>query len=199
MLEKQFIYYCAPTLAGIKTASLFSHKFQNKNNFLNDILILHDMFSKKGVVVDVLNIKDGRALVYVYRPEMLIKDLSDKKAREILIRYGYDQAFLDSFEDGCDHKKTEMFLEKVLFFLKARLEMHTCFPHEIGLFLGYPAGDVYEFIRQKGKNCMYCGMWKVYCNVDKTKELFEKYKHCNLVYRQVYNNGRNISDMIVSA
>ncbi len=36
------------------------------------------------------------------------------------------------------------------------------FPHEIGLFLGYPPEDVCGYIRNKGK-CQKCtGHWQVY-------------------------------------
>ena len=36
------------------------------------------------------------------------------------------------------------------------------FPHEIGIFLGYPLADVAGFIRNKGRNCKCIGTWKVY-------------------------------------
>lgn len=36
------------------------------------------------------------------------------------------------------------------------------FPHEIGFFFGYPAEDVFAFIREKGHNYKLVGDWKVY-------------------------------------
>ena len=36
------------------------------------------------------------------------------------------------------------------------------FPHEIGVFLGYPLADVIGFIENRGKNFTACGYWKVY-------------------------------------
>lgn len=46
------------------------------------------------------------------------------------------------------------------------------FPHEVGLFLGYPLDDVTGFIEQKGKNYKCCGIWKVYGNEKQTQMLF---------------------------
>ena len=41
------------------------------------------------------------------------------------------------------------------------------FPHEIGLFLGYPFEDVMGFIENKGENYLCSGCWKVYsCEQD---------------------------------
>ena len=36
------------------------------------------------------------------------------------------------------------------------------FPHEIGVFLGYPLEDVVGFIRHRGKCFTCCGCWKSY-------------------------------------
>lgn len=184
MLEKELIYYCAPTLAGMKTANLFSHKFQEKDKFLKDIFALNNTANDKGVQIDILSIKKNRALIYVYREKSLLKDLKSSKASKILNSYGYDV-----------NGTVEDYIEN----LKLRLEMTICFPHEIGLFLGYPAEDVAEFIRQQGKNCKFCGLWKVYCNVDDAKALCAKYEHCQTVYRRVFNKVGNIAQMIVSA
>ncbi len=184
MLEKDLIYYCAPTLAGMKIANLFSHRFQNKAEFLKNVLELNSTANKKGVKIDILCIKNNRALVYVYREKQLIMNLKNNLAAEILRKCGYD---------------INANVENYIAYLKSRFGMDICFPHEIGLFLGYPAEDVWEFICHKGKNCKYCGLWKVYFNVDDAKALCDKYEHCQSVYRRVFNNGGDINRMIVSA
>ena len=48
--------------------------------------------------------------------------------------------------------------------MRSRLAQREDFPHEIGLFLGYPLGDVIGFIKNAGQNCKCVGCWKVYCN-----------------------------------
>ena len=55
------------------------------------------------------------------------------------------------------------------------LFLEESFPHEIGLFLGYPLGDVGGFLRHGGKNYIFSGYWKVYTRPAKTAELFRKF------------------------
>jgi len=45
-------------------------------------------------------------------------------------------------------------------------------PHEIGIFLGFPADDVAGFIRNKGHNYLLCGYWKVYKDMDRAMRIF---------------------------
>ena len=83
--------------------------------------------------------------------------------------------------------------------LKERLRTSACFPHEIGLFLGYPLPDVIGFIRNRGRNCKCCGFWKVYSNEWETRQLFEKFRKCLRVYAQVLVSERSIAQLTVVA
>ena len=49
------------------------------------------------------------------------------------------------------------------------------FPHEIGIFLGYPLWDVRGFLENEGKNFAYLGYWKVYRDVQNAKLLFQRF------------------------
>lgn len=84
-----------------------------------------------------------------------------------------------------------------------RLSKRICesesFPHEIGLFLGYPLGDVTGFIENKGKNSLYTGFWKVYCNKNETLKIFEKYKKCKKVYQKLYKGGKPLMQLTATA
>jgi len=101
--------------------------------------------------------------------------------QELLKNYGYE----------------DFSLEKSLLHLKKRLHGYKCFPHEIGIFLGYPLEDVKGFIDNKGKNCQSCGFWKVYCNAGEKEALFDKYRKCTRIYRQVFEAGRKLPQMTV--
>lgn len=46
------------------------------------------------------------------------------------------------------------------------------FPHEIGLFLGYPLEDVAGFMELGPCSCKCTGCWKVYGNVEAAKKKF---------------------------
>ena len=60
--------------------------------------------------------------------------------------------------------------------LCARLSTGGDFPHEVGLFLGYPVEDVIGFIENKGKNCLCCGCWKCYSNACAAQKAFDKFR-----------------------
>lgn len=70
--------------------------------------------------------------------------------------------------------------------LQMRMIQTADFPHEIGLFLGYPVEDVLGFLENKGKNYSYCGHWKVYSDVERAKKLFAQYDRCrNTLCRKI--------------
>ena len=73
------------------------------------------------------------------------------------------------------------------------------FPHEIGLFLGYPVEDVHGFIVNGGKNFCCSGCWKVYCNQCEKEKLFRRYKKCGAVYLRLFQNGRSVWQLTVAA
>ena len=73
------------------------------------------------------------------------------------------------------------------------------FPHEIGIFLGYPLGDVIGFIENAGRNFKCSGCWKVYCNECEAVKLFAKYKKCRDVYLRLWQQGRSVLQLTVAA
>lgn len=183
MLEHRLIEHCAPTLAGIKSANLFNYFFSQESNACEELKEVNCKLNEKGVYVEALLWKENSVLIYVYRKSHLAKELQQADVREFLSTYGYAD---------CE-------IENCLWHLKERLYNYNCFPHEIGIFLGYPLPDVIGFIQNKGKDCKCCGLWKVYCNECETIKLFEKLKKCTRVYLQVFAEGRSITQMTVSA
>ena len=63
-----------------------------------------------------------------------------------------------------------------------RLKSEGTFPHEIGLFLGYPPEDVLGFIHNKGRNHKCIGCWKVYGDEATARAVFRKYRECTRIY-----------------
>ena len=77
-------------------------------------------------------------------------------------------------------------LDVLLRNLKRRIAMSKDFPHEIGLFLGYPIEDVVGFIRYAGKGCKLSGLWKVYGDAEAASRLFDRLSRvCHAVTRRV--------------
>ena len=73
------------------------------------------------------------------------------------------------------------------------------FPHEIGVFLGYPIEDVIGFINNKGCNFKCCGYWKVYGDKEKAIKEFARYDKCRMIYTKLWNQGRSILKLTVAA
>ena len=77
-------------------------------------------------------------------------------------------------------------------FREYRKAQNLLFPHEMGVFLGYPMADVKGFIKYEGKNYLYSGYWKVYENVEERKQLFENYEQVRRVFIQEAEKGKNL-------
>lgn len=89
MTEDHLIRYCAPTLAGIKTANLFTCSCHCIEELRNTVRGFNRRLAPKGLRLLPLRYSGGKALIYVYRPYCLKQDLSDGKACCILKKHGY--------------------------------------------------------------------------------------------------------------
>lgn len=181
MLEKLIINHCSPTLAGLKTGSLFGIIFDNRYQLKDDIQNINNKLNEKGVYVRVLKIENERALVYVYRKKHLENDFLNEEIKGLLQKIGY---------------KTND-TNKCLNMLATRLKKNFEFPHEIGLFLGYPLEDVKGFIKHKGCNCCYQGVWKVYSPESNALKVFAKYNKCTKVYYKKWNEGFSLTRLTI--
>ncbi len=181
MSDDLIIKHCSPTLAGLKTANLFSCVYSKRQEIIQFVQNFNCRFSSRGVKMLPLDFGKTRALIYVFRPSELKKDLSDTQAKNILKNMGYD-----SFDSrNCLNR------------LRRRVKACPEFPHEIGLFLGYPPEDVRGFILHKGNCCKCCGCWKVYGNEEKAVREFAKYKKCSDIYYSKWLQGTSINKLIV--
>lgn len=182
MSEEMIIRHCAPTLAGIKTGNIFCCDYNTKEELWVFLRGLNQKLVKKGLRVLPLRLENGRAMIYVFRPNRLKKDLAHGTATRLLNERNYTT-----------HSTDRCVLE-----LMAQLKCHAEFPHEIGLFLGYPPEDVDGFIENGAANSKYTGLWKVYGNVDAAIKTFAKYKKCTDVYSTHYAKGRSIERLTVA-
>ena len=79
-----------------------------------------------------------------------------------------------------------------------KLEESDEFPHEIGLFLGYPAEDVCGFMEHRECDLKCVGCWKVYGDEAAAQKTFEKFRNCSEIYRRHFENGASIDRLTVS-
>ncbi len=82
-------------------------------------------------------------------------------------------------------------VEPAVDLLCARLAQGGAFPHEIGLFLGYPIDDVVAFIAHKGRDCLCCGCWKCYTDAEAAQKAFCRFRKCTSVYKRLFACGEN--------
>ena len=136
----------------------------------------------KGLRIIPLRFSDNKALIYIYRPKKLSADLNASAAIQLLQRSGYQCG-------SC---------EKCLVQLVKRLQQQKEFPHEIGLFLGYPPEDVCGFMENKASSCKCVGCWKVYGDVESAQKKFAQYKKCTQVYCDRWANGTDIERLTVA-
>lgn len=183
MDEALIIKHCSPTLAGIKTGSLFNYSFKQVDDLKNEIKNVNLRLNKSGVMVRLLKVTDHRALIYVYRPGMLINDFSCEETRCYLCSNGYRP---------CQPEKC---IER----LSHRIQQQSDFPHEIGLFLGYPFADVSGFIKNNGSNFKCVGCWKVYSDACKAEKMFRRYEKCKRVYCKRFAEGLSLQQLTVKA
>lgn len=182
MLERWIARHAAPTLAGLKTANLVAVPYTSYAQLQCQLLAWHQTLCVKGVAVWLLGVQSGRALVYVCRPHRLAQDLSAEDSRRILRNCGY-------LDDG---------VQNCLLRLKRRLADSSSFPHEIGLFLGYPPRDVQGFLLHTGHHCKCSGLWRVYGDEQTALMLFAKYKKCTEVYARCHARGTPLWQLTVA-
>lgn len=173
---EKLAFHTAPTLLGIKCASLISlttSEFELEKH--------SEQFNRKavskGLKSRILCSCGSRTLMLIYNEKQLEKRLSDVSARSLLRKCGYgDELSLDEY------------IER----LAVRIRGSSDFPHEIGIFLGYPLEDVVGFIENKGENFKFCGCWKVYGCEESARRTFANYDKCRNFLRRRLNEGADI-------
>lgn len=182
MSEDMIVRHCSPTLAGIKTGNMFACSFSDAVEMRDNLRRLNRLLGKKGLRVLPLRFQNNRALVYIYRPSHLYRDLQHDIACRLLQERGY----------GMETP------QRCVLQLMKRIGECEEFPHEIGLFLGYPPEDVCGFIENKAEGCKCVGCWKVYGDADAAQKLFAKYKKCTEIYCTQHAKGRSIERLTVA-
>ena len=156
--ERTLAVHSAPTLLGIKCANLISVAIDEC-----DMCDYTQEFEYRSELkMRVLCKCHDRRLLYVYHEMLLRMQLSQPEILRFLSQYGYTE---------------NMDLQQKLAHLASRMQCGN-FPHEIGVFLGYPLADVQGFIANHGKNCLLCGCWKVYSDPESARQTFANYDRC---------------------
>lgn len=152
----QLALHGAPIIKGIKMANLIT--LPSKEIYSIDKILQGTSISYR-----VLKSGDGKIILYLYREKELKEYIFSADIMDFLQSYGYE---------GND-------VGEMIDMLSDRVMLHkggeTEFPHEIGIFLGYPLIDVKGFLENSGENFSYVGYWKVYHDVQGALRLFRRY------------------------
>lgn len=183
MLDHILVEHCSPTMAGLKAANLFRCFISSSEDLNEQLLLLNSKLNCKGLYVTILRETGSSALILVYRKRLLQAQLDKAGVAEFLSGYGY----------------TSQSVEYCISRLKSRFCDKGDFPHEIGIFAGYPLADVVGFIKNSGKNSKFTGCWKVYHNEGEAEQLFRKFQKCKDIYAQLFSIGRSIVQLTVAA
>ncbi|WP_159459772.1 DUF3793 family protein [Scatolibacter rhodanostii] len=155
-IENLFLYSTAPVIRGAKPAVLFRISTNYMSVFRQRQRALCKATNLK---VEEMQVSSKSVLVFIYDQQRIEEALVQPLSLSILEHYGYDSSAQE--------------FRTMLARLKKRLQTED-FPHEIGLFLGYPPEDVEAFIINGGKNCLLCRYWKVYHDVERAQEIFRQ-------------------------
>ncbi len=147
--EEALAFHCGPALAGIKAANLVSLSRRDHPRCRELAEEYGALLSPRKIHLECLCGCGERVLLLVYREDRLARQLADPAVAAML---GH---------------------------LRRRLEAGGGFPHEMGLFLGYPPEDVRGFWENGGRNYKYSGVWKVYSDdVEGARAAFRRYSRC---------------------
>ena len=187
--ETVMIEQCAPVLASLKPAGLFRYETSDCADLAQRVKNWNAQLYPKGLRVRVLKgcVRTHRYLVYVYRESKLRKVLADEAVQAFLQQEGYQ---LSAGEVDCSALLTQ---------LSRRLCCAAEFPHEIGIFLGYPLTDVVGFIENRGQNFTCCGCWKAYGDPQIAQKHFAQLTKCTAVYLRLFHSGTSILRLAVAA
>jgi hypothetical protein len=169
-------FQSAPSMLGIKPANLINID-KNKFSVEDNIRLFNTRAGAKGIRIYLLKEYKSRKLLLVYNEKLLRAQLARPDVQRCFAKFGYSK--LTTFGE-------------YLMRLSKRLNENGDFPHEIGLFLGYPVKDVEGFIENKGENFLLCGCWKVYSNAGRAKKLFNNYDKCRAYLCNKLDQGADI-------
>lgn len=182
-IEEYLVRYAAPTLAAHKVANLISLPTCISQPM--ELKHCQNCLALSGIEIQPLREVKERRLIYIYRRSALEKVLQEREIRDFLRDFGY----VDFSLKGALDELAKRFSEETI--------PAASFPHEIGIFLGYPLADVKAFIVHQGKDARLTGEWKVYDNEEDALKTFSLYADCRKKLTDLFSQGFSLSELSV--
>lgn len=178
-LEELIVLHCSPTLALLKPSSMFTCPYEKYSELMQDIDKQNRCLNKKGIHLSVLAKHKSCLLILVYHDQLLEQHLYERKIASFLRNFGYAYTSVN----------------EAIKILKGHMREQN-FPHEIGVFLGYPLHDVISFIENNGKNYQEIGCWKVYHNIKEARHNFACFHQCMENFQMKLHNGVLLENLV---
>lgn len=176
-MENRLVFSCAPLIAGLKVSNLLTVGHEQAKK-------IGELLKPTEISWFELAVGEEKSVLLLSRASELETYLSRKTVRRLLKESGYSrfgmQYLISAFRER----------------YQAYLLFGGSFPHEMGLFLGYPIEDVEGFIKNDGKNFLYSGYWKVYADTADKIKIFEKYESARMALAQLRKNGVGALEII---
>lgn len=198
--ETQLALRCAPLIAGLKPANLLILKTCQTKELYS--LLQNTRFSSYELYRTDLNKTDSEAesktdiktnagtktepetVLLLYADKPLALCLEQPEARKILWQKGYRDFSLPAL--------LACFAARYAYCRRNKGD----FPHEMGLFLGYPPEDVAGFLENGGKNALYAGYWKVYRNRTEKVRLFRSFDQARACLVRLLADGVGMAQVL---
>jgi hypothetical protein len=155
--------------SGVKAAEIISAKTE-------DYLKCEQLKSR--IESRIIEKKLGRVKLFIYNEEALNTILDQKENKRFLFRLGYYQQI-----------DNEQIIDELIF----RIRQENDFPHEIGLFLGYPMKDVLGFMGYSDQPLIKTQGWKMYGDTTNSEELHYRITEVKKIIRTYVAELKNIS------
>ena len=171
----------APVIAGLKPAAIFTVSYEEKK-------MLESLFSRyNDFRIETLH-SGKKESIFLYRKSVFFRHLQNRNLR----------SFLSSLDLGYKEDKTGSYL----FLFKERFRKHkdcgATFPHEVGIFLGYPPEDIRIYMEDPYRKAKLTGYWKVYSNEEAALQLFRAYDSCIQKFLQLLEDGFSLRSIVES-
>ncbi len=174
-LRSLIAYHAAPTLLGIKPATLICPAAEGRDLGQALTHCAHCLGRDFRVGVAGFHNRGGALLILVYNSRLLRSALGAGEAMELLTEAGYDadsdvEGLLATLREKCGGQR---------------------FPHEIGVFLGYPPCDVRAFMAHGGRAARCSGCWRAYSDEEALRQRTEAYRQAKLRAAELLVDGES--------
>ena len=170
----------APVITGLKPSAIITVTKAEKQ-------ILEELFS--GTEICVISLHSGKKeSILLYQREKLEELLSRKTVQSFLqsLAVGYESFSLE-----------EVFRHFTVRFAQYK-EKQADFPHEVGVFLGYPLRDVKIYMKNPLAKAKLTGYWKVFNEVESALSCFQAYDMCIQSFTLMLKSGLSCRDLVMA-